>query len=675
MPIPLPRLDTRKWGELMVEARTIIPHYTPSWTDHNAHDPGITLVELFAWLAEMLLYRLDRVAPAEIRAFLQWAGVQQRPARAAETMLCLRLAGSLAAVLPAGSQFADVDRTFVFESGAQVDLSAAWLELSPNEATDRGRVVTSAGGRTIDQTASNRRPGTGYLALGARPQPGDAFLLGFDRPPAASGHTVRLAVWTTDWTGDGERRAQLLDAEAAVQVNCAPPPNPCQPAPKPADVSPPTPTWSKHPDVVCVWEYWDGAKWQLLEAEDQTRALTLSGTVTLTGPANHSSGPGDPRYWVRCRLVSGTYDCIPKLGAVGVNAVSVRNAATVRMPEDLGTSDGSAGQSRKLRRKLAWSSNKFAGVLPDVQLAITAEGHTDGGWQPRLDWDSTLSDDAHFVVDPVLGAISFGNGRVGRVPPSEATIVASTYQVGGGEGGNIPARSLVDLMTVGPAVAVVQPFGATGGSDAESLNDARARALDGLSHASRAITAADLVELARSTPGIKVARAHAIPAHHPDFPCVPAAGVVTLVVMPECGSPPVPQPGFLAEVERRIEPLRPLTSEVHVTGPEFVDVEIAATLHLERTANPVSATTIARQALDRYLSPLHGGPDGNGWPFGRAVYETELLALLASTPGVRYVDGLTITSRNEACCGQLALCPAALVWNGASKLSTKGGNP
>jgi hypothetical protein len=149
---------------------------------------------------------------------------------------------------------------------------------------------------------------------------------------------------------------------------------------------------------------------------------------------------------------------------------------------------------------------------------------------------------------------------------------------------------------------------------------------------------------------------------------------VTLVVMPECGSPPIPQAGFLAEVERHIEPMRPVTTEVHVIGPEFVEVEIAATLHLERSADGAAATTIARQALDRYLHPLYGGTDGKGWPFGQAVYETELLALLADTPGVTHVDGLTITAGSQTCCGQLGLCPAALVWSVAPKLNTKGGN-
>jgi hypothetical protein len=71
MPINLPNLDDRTFVSLMDEARALIPTYAPEWTDHNPTDPGITLIEFFAYLAEMLLYRLDRVTDANRLAFLK----------------------------------------------------------------------------------------------------------------------------------------------------------------------------------------------------------------------------------------------------------------------------------------------------------------------------------------------------------------------------------------------------------------------------------------------------------------------------------------------------------------------------------------------------------------------------------------------------------------------------
>jgi hypothetical protein len=64
MPIPLPNLDDRTYADLVAELRTQIPRYAPAWTDHNPSDPGIMLVELFAWLAEGLIYRLNRITEA-----------------------------------------------------------------------------------------------------------------------------------------------------------------------------------------------------------------------------------------------------------------------------------------------------------------------------------------------------------------------------------------------------------------------------------------------------------------------------------------------------------------------------------------------------------------------------------------------------------------------------------
>jgi Baseplate J-like protein len=70
MPIPLPNLDDRTYDDLVQEALSLIPTYAPEWTNHNPSDPGITLVELFAYLTEMLLYRLNRVTSANKQAFL-----------------------------------------------------------------------------------------------------------------------------------------------------------------------------------------------------------------------------------------------------------------------------------------------------------------------------------------------------------------------------------------------------------------------------------------------------------------------------------------------------------------------------------------------------------------------------------------------------------------------------
>jgi hypothetical protein len=78
MPIPLPNLDDRPYDELVEQARTLLAGLDPEWTDHNPSDPGITLVELLAWLTEMLLYQVDQLPPATTEAFLALLGSPRR---------------------------------------------------------------------------------------------------------------------------------------------------------------------------------------------------------------------------------------------------------------------------------------------------------------------------------------------------------------------------------------------------------------------------------------------------------------------------------------------------------------------------------------------------------------------------------------------------------------------
>ena len=81
MPLPKPTLDNRRFDQLVSECRGLIPRLAPQWTDQNASDPGITLLELGAWLAEQNIYRFDRLSDEAMRAFARRvSGEPQKPA-------------------------------------------------------------------------------------------------------------------------------------------------------------------------------------------------------------------------------------------------------------------------------------------------------------------------------------------------------------------------------------------------------------------------------------------------------------------------------------------------------------------------------------------------------------------------------------------------------------------
>jgi len=109
MPIPLPNLDDRRWADLVEEGRSLIPVFAPEWTDHNVSDPGITLMELFAWVTEADIYRANRIPDLHKRKFLALAGLRPETPAPAHTVLAFDLRGGPSVRLPAGTAFAGTD--------------------------------------------------------------------------------------------------------------------------------------------------------------------------------------------------------------------------------------------------------------------------------------------------------------------------------------------------------------------------------------------------------------------------------------------------------------------------------------------------------------------------------------------------------------------------------------
>src|SRR5512138_3845097 len=86
-----PNLDDRQFQDIVDEAKRRIPLLCPEWTDHNVSDPGVTLIELFAWMTEMILYRINRVPERNYLKFLELIGVRLLPPRPAQVDVTFRL--------------------------------------------------------------------------------------------------------------------------------------------------------------------------------------------------------------------------------------------------------------------------------------------------------------------------------------------------------------------------------------------------------------------------------------------------------------------------------------------------------------------------------------------------------------------------------------------------------
>lgn len=175
----------------------------------------------------------------------------------------------------------------------------------------------------------------------------------------------------------------------------------------------------------------------------------------------------------------------------------------------------------------------------------------------------------------------------------------------------------------------------------------------------RAVTAADFEWLALHdwplTPeaaalpnGGRLARAHCLPrrnldATDPEARRAQAPSHVSLVIVPAPEVRPFQEAALREALSRFFDERRTLTTRQHVVGARYVAVRIAAKLALLGGAPPSEAIERARADLEAHYDPLAGGPDRRGWPFGRAVYPSEVSAVLERAWMVDYVEDIQVT--------------------------------
>ncbi len=641
MPLVPPQLDDRTFDDLFAEARARIPRYTPEWTNHNESDPGITLLQLFAWLTETLLYRVNQVPELNYVKFLQLLGVEPTPAQPARTELTFKLAR------------ADVDN-IVVPKGAQVGVDGA----SPPVVfeTDSALVALGAvlaavqvydGFDHADLTSANAA-GSTFPTFGPLAREGAALMLGFDTPLAFTSADVDLAFFVS-----GVEPKPLLADLAA------------RPLPLPATI---------------VWEFWGGSWLPAIVDHDATRAFTQSGHVTLRGPGTAATkaqlgAVATPLYWLRARLAVASYEQPPALERVLTNTVPATAAQSV-VDETVGGANGRPSQQLRLANAPVVEFDRPL-VVPARQDGITSGTVTVAAvqleiqdrpdptdpaswevWQEVDDVFASGPDDPHFVLDRATGDIRFGDGRRGRIPTAladnpTANIVARRYRYGGGVGGNAAAGAVTSLLTAVPGVdSVTNVHASAGGSDEESVDDAKLRAPSELKSRSRAVTAEDYTALAEEAPGANVGRACALPLTHPRFPDAQIPGVVTVVVVPNAPGPkPTPNEATLAAVCAYLNAHRVVTTELYVAPPTYREVQIRADIVGAPDVDLAAVRDAVVARLDRYFHPLVGGDDGTGWPFGGTIFYSSVYREIFAVPGaerVRDNDLTILIDGNEA---------------------------
>lgn len=245
-------IDDRTFENLVTEARARIPRYCPEWTDVNHNDFGFALVELFAWYAELQIFRMARVPELNYIKFLEMVGVSLRPAEPARAEITFPVRPGFVlptVAIPRLTQVAattqDGSGPIVFETERAITAIEARLD----------RVQTGSGAALRDQSTANEALDEAFHAFGPTARDGAVLALGFASAAAFPEVELDLAVWVA-----GGRTA----AERAMRCGSAA---------------------AQRPPAEIAWESWDGSGWQPLTLlADETAAFTRSGHVRLRGP-------------------------------------------------------------------------------------------------------------------------------------------------------------------------------------------------------------------------------------------------------------------------------------------------------------------------------------------------------------------------------------------------------
>jgi predicted phage baseplate assembly protein len=630
MSLEVPELDDRTYAELVAAAVERIPVHTDEWTDHNAHDPGITVLEALAWVAESYGYRLDQVTERHLRKYLSLIGVTPREPMSATVRLRLGEPGSAA-----GHRLPEGTRLLVEEGATERAFTTTRATTLTAAAVD-GVVVEHARGRT-DHSSANATDGLHFPAFGDSAAAGSALYVGFDADPF-------------EGPAGAEERVPL-DLHLAFHDGDLP-----TPAGRDAE------TVEFEPSVELEWEYctdheawWDDANWNGLDVlADGTRSFYCGGTVTLCPPGEDwdvagaatadvlDRAPGS--VWLRCRLAVAGYEVAPRLDGVLTNVLPA--AHLEHRAETTLEAVGREETTTTARPGQVFAFDD-APVL-DADVVVESAAGERSAWTEVPDLDASGPDDCHYVRDAEAATVRFGDGRRGAVPPAGATVVAERWTVGGGTAGNVVSSArwrLVGVPSNAPdgslpttahdalVDAPLDPLGpSSGGRDAETVIEALGRAREDRRRTDRCVTLADYGTVAAATPGLRVGRTTAWVETGGEDPPDPTVRVVVVPYAHGTGRPS-PSEGFLEAVRAYVDRHRLVTDRVRVDPPTYVPVRVEVEVRATSGYAALDLERAVADGIDGFLDPLSGF-DGEGWPFGRPLYLSEVYDAVADVPGV-----------------------------------------
>lgn len=662
MPIPYYKLDDRGFDDLVKEMLERIPAHTPEWNSPQVGDPGRTLIDLFAWLGDTLLYRVNLIPERQRLVFLRLLNIPMRPAVPARGLVRLRggkeRAGEVITVPAATPLKGPVDFETTRESMVLPVEGAVYVKRRPDaaelvalkEVVQGLRSIYSgsaldpyittplfADGKADRQGfdfASNTLDSALWIALMA-PEPEEASRkLSLDGLERHQGRTLLLNLGIAPRITVDDRFSEAGERENLKEL------------------------------LACHITTPRGGYLELRVVDDTTDGFTTNGVVQLELPDHSDIGlPGsdaqiteagvgnrpprldDPERsgrvvaWLRLQPRQPLQSLAISWAGINVAEIDQRKSFSMLV---LGSSDGNSDQTLALPGTSVDPASLFLEV-EEPEMGYRT-------WERVDDLAAAGRDDAVYSLDPEAGSITFGDGVRGRVPTTGMRYRVARMRAGGGRQGNLGSGSLTAIGV--PGLKVEQPLATEGGEDAETLEAAEKRIPGILRHGDRAVTEDDYRQLALQTPAVELGRVEVLPRFKPHQRNPDVPGIVSVMVLPDKPrtKPPYPRPDrlILERVHQYLDHRRPLGAELYVIGPEYIPLGLSVAVRVREGFGREQVLDAVDDALRDYLWSLTpGGFEGQGWPLGQRVLDRELEVVVARVQGVRVVNGVELFQRDS----------------------------
>jgi len=617
MSLPVPKLDDIDFEQLVEFARARIPRYAPHWTDHNVHDPGMTLLDLISWLVDQQIYQVGFISDQHITAFAALLGVRKALAKPAEGLIWPRQQ----AHNPMGTSGVNLNRYNKVTCIEQPEVTFELVHdmyLTPANIADQEAKDTR---RRFQLTSKIRQ--CAALPIQESASHPDCVELVFDRP-------------LVEDTSDGI-------PEFAVSIGVQPEAqSPCH-----------------HNDARfgrLVVDYridvTNESAWRRLKiVHDGTDAFSHAGVVLLDVPAYRNPQQEKIPSRLRFRVQHRASPLPIKIIRMTPNVVPITQWHTIA-EHVLGVSNGLPDQALQVvNRELSQGINGLSDL--DYIKIRTNENGQWLAWRRVDDLSQAGPQDNVFKLHQDKNEIVFGNGLNGRIPPRNIQIIRDKFKLSMGVMGNLRAGlhwvvqgvSYQSGDSFGDNVAAIQ-----GGSDAQNIDELRALARQRALDREVLLTDDELVQATLQLHGLDVERAEVKVGFHPAMPKRQLPGIRTLIVTPKRGKEVSPlnpvKPVYLRAVYDALIKQRVIGERLLIIGSKRIPVSVNATITVVDGAD---LSAVKREALDILNARLSDIPAIEGiapWPVGRAVRKYEIKDLLAGISNVIAIPDCLLAQSN-----------------------------